>query len=137
YDVVDLHGGRVCGPGEGHGLRAVRIVQQAGEHQAVPGTRLEDDLHEVTAEDVVAGVAAVVATDDVDIIGPRVAELRAGVAGLRGPALDRQGDQDGDRGVRLGGGERRHRGGGRRGRSGHDRPRGGGESRGLRRPTRQ
>ena len=68
--------------------RAVR--QQAGFDEAAVGAGADDRVNEVAAEDVVAGVTAVAAAVDADVVAPRLAELRAVVAAFRRPPLHLQ-----------------------------------------------
>ncbi len=86
HDMVDLHrGGRLVAALEIDGLAGVGVVQRSGFHHAVVGEDLVFHIGQITVEDVVAGVAAVV----VHIL-PRHAELGALVAGLGRAALHRE-----------------------------------------------
>lgn len=62
----------------------VPIRQSAGDYDAIVCAGLECFFGQVACQDVVAGVAAVVVS-----IGPSGSELIAGIASLRGSALDR------------------------------------------------
>jgi hypothetical protein len=72
--VVDLDVARRRPAGERDGAAGVRVVEGAGEDDAPAGARVERGVAEVAAQDVVAGVAAVAVG-----VGPRLAELLAGV----------------------------------------------------------
>jgi hypothetical protein len=62
-------------------------VQGAGRHHTVAGAGLVGQVDQVAAQDVVAGVAAVVPTLDTVVVGPRRTELLARVPGLRGASF--------------------------------------------------
>src|SRR5690606_17880606 len=66
-DVVDLDAGGVPGAVEGELVAGVRVGEAPGEHDASGGAGLDDDVVQVPAQDVVAGVAAVVPTRGVDV----------------------------------------------------------------------
>jgi hypothetical protein len=68
----------------------------------VAGARPDDQLREVAAQDVVTGIATVVAELDVDVVAPRFAEAVAGEVGLPIPALDGKRRQLGPRVVVVG-----------------------------------
>ncbi len=106
--MVDLDGVRGFGAArEGDRLAGVGVVQHAALR--VAGARAHDQFGEVPAQDVVAGVAAVVAELDVDVVTPRLTEPVAGEVGVAVPALDRQPVQRLASGVicgALGGGRR-------------------------------
>ena len=79
----------VVGPaGERDRLARVRVVEHAALR--VAGAWPHDEIGEVSAQDVVAGVAAVVAELDVHVVAPRLTEPVAGEVGVAVPALDRQ-----------------------------------------------
>ena len=87
--VVDLHDvRRGRSSGERDRLARVRVVEHAALRVAGAGSH--DEIGEVSAQDVVAGVAAVVAELDVHVVAPRLTEPVAGEVGDAVPALDRQ-----------------------------------------------
>jgi hypothetical protein len=119
--VVDLHGVRRVGAaGERDGLPRIRVVQHASLRVAGAGSH--DQIGEVSAQDVVPGVAAVVAELDVHVVAPRLTEPVAGEVGDAVPPLDRQPVQRRARGVE-GGAARRTDSGSRRRRPGRRRRR--------------
>ena len=87
--MVDLHRvGRLGPADERDRLAAVRVVQRAALGEAGAGPH--DQLGEVAAQDVVAGVASVVAELDVDVVAPGLAEPVSGEVGAAIPPLDGQ-----------------------------------------------
>ena len=86
--MVDLDGVRRFGAAhEGDRLAGVRVVQHTALR--VAGARAHDQFGEVPAQDVVAGVAAVAAELDVDVVTPRIAEPVASEVGVAIPAFHR------------------------------------------------
>ena len=76
HDVVDLDGiGGIRTAGEVDAHPAVGVDECAT--LGVAGAAAHDEVLQIAAQDVVAGVAAVVAELDVDVIAPGLAELRA------------------------------------------------------------
>ena len=71
-EAVCLAGAPELGDGSGVG-----VVENSAEHRASIGVRLEHHIGEVAAQDVITGVAAVVAELDVDVIAPGLTELVA------------------------------------------------------------
>jgi hypothetical protein len=85
--VVDLH--RIGGLGatdEGDRLTGVRVDQDTA--LGIASARPQHQFGEVTPQDVVAGIAAVVAELDVDVVAPGFAEPVTGEVGHPVPSLD-------------------------------------------------
>jgi hypothetical protein len=88
-DVIDLD--RLGGLGaadEGDGLAGVRVDQDTA--LGIASDRPDQQLGEITSQDVVAGVAAVVAELDVDVVAPAFAEPVPRKVGHPVPSLDGQ-----------------------------------------------
>ena len=93
-DMVDLHScACALAPSEDDDCVRVGVVQHPARHGAAIGAGLYDDVGQISAQDVVSGITAVVAVGHRHIVGPSWAELRTAVAGEGRPPLYWQGGQ--------------------------------------------
>ena len=71
-------------------MRRVGIVERSGEHHAALCARLDLQRGEIAPQDVIAGIATVVATIDVHVVGPGLPELVPAVPSCGSPLPYRQ-----------------------------------------------
>lgn len=84
HDVVDLNLGRGgLAANKVNGLTAIWIMKCSREDNAAVGAFFDFRVHKVAAQDVIAGIATVVAKLHGDVVAPRLAEKLPLVASLR------------------------------------------------------